>query len=396
MKNRSSARYCKPRQRKAILLPLFPSGNGKALFRDQPGNLPFHTDNIISPGPGNLIIKTILMDNLFLSACCGTRNLFLLHFDSCIAKAMSGLCLLSVLFSFINIMPVKAQEGNFIESDFFKTISTNDKPAILMVSFGTTHDDTRAVTIDAVNALVRKTFPSVDVFQAFTSRIVIRRLKERGIEKLTPKEMLLQLHAKGYTHILVQSTNVIDGVEMESLRDDIETSRSLFKEIRLGTPLLYHPSDFDQCIDALTKHLPKSTDAVIFVGHGTYTPATASYTMIDYMLRAKGLNNYFIGTIEGYPSFDDMLKLLRKSSARSVLLVPFMLVAGEHADNDIAKGWNEKLTTAGYTVKLYGKGMGENPDIQQLFIDHLKYIATHKEVSIMQKKQDYANGKEKE
>lgn len=113
--------------------------------------------------------------------------------------------------------------GNFVASELLASMKPGDKAALLMVHFGTTHDDTRALTIDAINAKVKTVFPELELREASTSRIIIRRLKARGVEKLTPLEALLRLRSEGYTHVIVQSTNIIDGVEMESLRRDVES-----------------------------------------------------------------------------------------------------------------------------------------------------------------------------
>ena len=115
-----------------------------------------------------------------------------------------------------------AHDGeNFEASDMLASMQPGDKAALLMVHFGTTYDNTRALTIDAINQKAKAAFQDMEVREAYTSRIVARRLKARGIEKLNPVEALEKLKADGYTHILVQSTNIIEGVEMESLRKDI-------------------------------------------------------------------------------------------------------------------------------------------------------------------------------
>ena len=113
------------------------------------------------------------------------------------------------------------------------------KSAILMVHFGTTIDETRKVTIDALNEKVKATFPEVTVVEAYTSRIIINRLAKRGIKKNTPKEALLRLAAEGYSTVIVQGTNVIDGIEAEVLRQESDLFSPFFKEIRVGRPLLY-------------------------------------------------------------------------------------------------------------------------------------------------------------
>lgn len=124
-----------------------------------------------------------------------------------------------------------------------------------MVHFGTTHDDTRALTIDAINAKAREAFPDLEMREAFTSRIIIRRLKARGIEKLTPLDAMLRLRSEGFTHVIVQSSNIIDGVEMESLRRDMESVQPFFKEIRIGTPLLYSVEDTEKVVEILNNRL---------------------------------------------------------------------------------------------------------------------------------------------
>ena len=136
--------------------------------------------------------------------------------------------------------------GNYEHSDMLASMKPGDKAVLLMVHFGTTHDDTRALTIDAINAKTQAAFPELKFQEAYTSRIIIRRLKERGITKLTPLDAMLKLRSEGYTHLIVQSTNIIDGVEMESLRRDVENALPFFKEIRVGTPLLYSIEDAEK------------------------------------------------------------------------------------------------------------------------------------------------------
>ncbi|WP_455591099.1 sirohydrochlorin cobaltochelatase [Bacteroides sp.] len=283
--------------------------------------------------------------------------------------------------------------GNFIASDMLASMKPGDKAALLMVHFGTTYDETRALTIDAINRKAKEAFPQFELCEAYTSRIVMRRLKAKGIEKPTPTEALRKLKEDGYTHVIVQSTNIIEGIEMESLRTEVAAATPWFKDIRVGNPLLYAVEDYEAVIAALTNNLPP-TGSVVWVGHGTYTPSTATYAMMDYMLKAKGFKNYHVGTIEGYPSFDDMLAQLRTDGNKQVTLVPFMFVAGDHANNDIAVDWKEALEKAGYKVNVHMEGLGQQPAIQKLFIDHARFMLNHKMVNIMDKKKRYANEKD--
>lgn len=318
--------------------------------------------------------------------------------------------LFSLLVLLTASLCVQAHEGgNFVASELLASMKPGDKAALLMVHFGTTHDDTRALTIDAINAKAQATFPELKLQEAYTSRIIIRRLKARGIEKLTPLEALLRLRSEGYTHVIVQSTNIIDGVEMESLRRDVESVQSFFTEVRTGTPLLYTVEDAEQVVDILGKYLNASPaqngkvsakqlpmQSFVLVGHGTYTPSTAIYSQIDYMLKAHGLTNFHVGTIEGYPTFENMLAQLKAGKTKRVMLAPFMFVAGEHAKNDIAVDWKEALEKEGYTVNVHMEGLGQIPAIQDIFINHIRFMMKHRMVGIMEKKAAYAAGKGEE
>ena len=283
---------------------------------------------------------------------------------------------------------------NYEHSDFFKEMKEGDKAAIVMVHFGTTHDDTREKTIDQLNEKAKEMFPNADVFEAYTSRIIIKRLKDKGINKQNPVELLNDLAEKGYTHILVQSSTIINGVEMESLYKNIDGVNDQFKDIRIGKPLLYTPEDYKTVIDILTTNENKDT-AYVWVGHGTYDSTTAQYAMLDYMLKAEGHDNYFVGTIEGYPSYEDMLAQIKKSKLKKVTLVPLMFVAGEHAKNDIAGEWKEELEKEGFLVTVDTTGLGENTKIQDAYLSHLNFVSKHKEIGILKKKSIYEKTGEK-
>lgn len=294
------------------------------------------------------------------------------------------------VFAALNIASAH-EEGNFVHSKFASDRNESDKVAILMVHFGTTHDDTRALTIEAINNKVKETFNEWDFFEAYTSRIVIKRLAERGIYKKTPAQMLDVLKEEGYKYVMIQPTNIIDGVEMEALQKEIDSVKKDFSDIRLGNPLLYTPEDYEMVILALKFYLPES-ESVVLVGHGTYTPVTASYAMLDYMLKSKGLDSFHVGTIEGYPSLDNVISMLKKQNTKKVLLVPFMFVAGDHAKNDISVDWKEKLNEEGFDVSYFSEGLGQNPGIIELFVEHIRFAANHRMVDILDKKAKYAKG----
>ena len=226
-----------------------------------------------------------------------------------------------------------AHSDNFIESDLFGNLGERDKAAILVVHFGTTHDDTRALTIDVINAKMKEAFPGIEVREAWTSRIILRTLKERGVGRQNPTQALIQLHEQGYTHILIQSTNIIEGTEMKELRREVEGLSLNFKDIRVGNPLLYAPEDYEVVVKAVTEAMNQANKGgqKLLVGHGTPDPATASYAMFDYMLKAEGHPEYHVGTVEGYPEYEDALRLLKNGKSKTLTLAPLMFVVGDHA-----------------------------------------------------------------
>lgn len=291
------------------------------------------------------------------------------------------------------------EEGDHVGSDLIASMKPGDKAALLMVHFGTTYDETREKTIEAINAKARTAFPELTLRDAYTSRIVIRRLKERGIEKQTPLEAMLRLRADGFTHVIVQSTTLLDGAEMESLRRDVAAMEGFFKEIRVGSPLLYNVEDCEKVVGIMAARHADAADArqkahVVLVGHGTYTPATATYSQIDYMFSAKGNPLFHVATIEGYPTFGTMCERLKMAKAKKVTLVPLLFVAGDHASNDIAVDWKEALESEGFQVDCRLEGMGEIPEIQDIYIEHIRFSLHHAPVDIMKKKEAYAAGKD--
>jgi len=247
--------------------------------------------------------------------------------------------------------------------------------ALLMVHFGTTYDDTRQKTIDAINLKAREAYPKMAVREAYTSRIVMKRLAQRGLRKDTPVEALLRLRGEGYKRLVVQPSFVIDGKEMDLLRRDVNQLRPFFDTISVGTPLLYSVDDCQRVCDVLVNRHPasmKQREHVIFVGHGTVGPATALYSQLDYMLRAGGRHNYHVATLEGYPTQATLIQALKAQRARRVVLVPLLFVAGDHASNDINVEWKEALQQQGFSVSVVLEGLGEVPQIQELYLNKVK------------------------
>lgn len=287
------------------------------------------------------------------------------------------------------------EEGGFVKSDFYKTMEKNDKASVLMVHFGTTFDDTRKNTIDAVNDEAKKEFPDMEIREAYTSRIIMRRLKERGIVKDNPAEALDKLAKEGYTHIIVQPTNVINGVESKTLEQQLEMYKDKFKEIRTGSALLSTPEDYKAVAEIIDKEVGELADneAVVLVGHGTHDNGNAAYPAMDYTAKSMGYK-FYVGTIEGFPEFDDVVRGLKKDNIKKVILMPFMFVAGDHANNDIAVDWKEALEKEGFIVEVKLTSLGMMEDIRKMFIDHAKFMLENKKEDMISKKLFYSTQKD--
>lgn len=248
------------------------------------------------------------------------------------------------------------------------------KKAILVVSFGTTYVQARQRAIAATEKAVQDAFPKYDVFRAFTSKIVRQRIKEHeDIAIDDPATALKKLAERGYQEVAVLSLHFIPGIEYDLLQGIVEQSRGLFKSIRLTKPLLDCMADFQRMVDFLRKqsdYLP-ADKAVLWMGHGTAASAFTTYACLDHMLRGS---KSFVGAVESYPDVEAEIPRLQAAKISKAFIQPLMLVAGNHAHNDMARTWKGDLQESGITARPILKGLGEYPEIQQMFIDKLKSI----------------------
>lgn len=295
------------------------------------------------------------------------------------------------------MMPVHGMAGEkvFEASPLFRSLSEGERGAILMVHFGTTHDDTRARTLDALNHAMEEAFPSIEVREAYTSCIIQKRLRERGIVKQSPREAMETLRAEGVTHLLVVPSQVVYGLEMKSLAEEVEEMSSSFGEIRVVTPLLFYYDDYRRLVDeVLARDLAPET-SYLYVGHGTYDSSTAQYAMLDHYLMDRGYPQVIVGCIEGYPFYEQALRRLRAMGLKQVVVRPLMMVAGEHAKNDILKEWGPMLEEEGFEVTVEIRGLGELPAVQRLMVEKAQFFSDNRRILIGEKKKIYVRTGEK-
>ncbi len=257
-----------------------------------------------------------------------------------------------------------------------------DKDAILVMTFGTTYTETRNKTIDAVEKAIQSAHPDIPVFEAYTSHIIIKRVKAKeGITKLTPEEAFEKLKKEGYTRIAVVSLNIIPGMEFDYNSIASRMQKDNFKKITIATPLMYYQGtegEPDQVMDflkALSTQLPKmgKEDATLLMAHGTPHPANAYYSVIQDRLHQLDMNNVFVYSVEGRPNLEDVIPKLQAGGYTHVILMPVMMVAGDHATNDMAgsdpDSHKSQLEAAGFKVDAYLHGLGENENIRSIYVN---------------------------
>lgn len=253
------------------------------------------------------------------------------------------------------------------------------KPAILVVSFGTSFNDSRHITIGAIESAIREKFPDYDVRRAFTSQIIIDKLKERdGVVIDNVEEALDRLVADKVQEIVVQPTHLMNGYEYDDLAKALESYKDKFKKVALGEPLLSSDDDYYKVIAALASVSERYDDgktALVFMGHGTEAESNKVYSTLQDKLTAEGKKNYFIGTVEATPTIEDVLKGVKAAGLKKAVLRPLMVVAGDHANNDMAdledpESWASQLTAAGIEVECVLEGLGQIVEIDDLYAAH--------------------------
>ena len=253
------------------------------------------------------------------------------------------------------------------------------KPVILVVSFGTSYNDSRDKTIGAIETAIADANPDYEVRRAFTSQIIIDKLKDRdGLEIDNVEEAFDRLISDGVKELVVQPTHVMSGYEYDDLAAALEEYRDKFDSVAMGAPLLTSDEDYQRVTAALmtaTEEYSPDDTAVVFMGHGTEHESNAVYTKLQQTFSEAGGINYFVGTVEATPDLEDVLSNVKFGNYPKVVLEPLMVVAGDHANNDMAgddeTSWKSVMENAGLEVECLLRGMGEIPDIRQIYVDHV-------------------------
>ena len=239
---------------------------------------------------------------------------------------------------------------------------------LLVVSFGTSFNDSRRMTIGGIERALQKAFPDWSVRRAFTSQIIIDHVKNRDGEVIdNVAEALDRALENGVKTLVVQPTHLMHGYEYTDLVEELAEYADAFESITVGEPLAAVLAD-------VTAGYDDGKTAIVYMGHGTEAESNEIYAKMQQIMTAAGYENYFIGTVEAEPSVDDVLALVQAGSYERVVLRPMMIVAGDHANNDMAgdeeDSWKSVFEAAGYDVECVLQGLGQSRVIQQMFVQH--------------------------
>ena len=271
---------------------------------------------------------------------------------------------------------------------------------ILAVSFGTSFNDSRVADIKGIEDALQEANPDWSVRRAFTAQIIINHVQARDGEKIDNVDQALERAIdNGVKNLVVQPTHLMHGAEYDELVEAVENYKDKFETVKIAEPLLGEVgadadavnSDKEAVAKALTAEAVKdagydSLDAAkedgtafVFMGHGTSHTAKVSYSQMQTQMKELGYDNVFIGTVEGEPeetSCESVIDAVEKAGYKKVVLRPLMVVAGDHANNDMAgdddDSWLSMFKASGKfdSVDTQITGLGEIKDIQQIYVDH--------------------------
>ena len=273
---------------------------------------------------------------------------------------------------------------------------------LLVVSFGTSFNDSRAADIKGIEDALQEAYPDWSVRRAFTAQIIINHVQARDGEKIDNMQQAMdRAVANGVKNLIVQPTHLMHGAEYDEMMEMVDSYRDKFESVAVAEPLLGEVgadaaainSDKEAVAKAITAAAVKDAGyaslddaaadktAFVFMGHGTSHTAKVRYSQMQTVMQTLGYDNVFIGTVEGEPeetACENVIEAVKAAGYTKVVLRPLMVVAGDHANNDMAgedeDSWLSQFKASGAfaSVDCQIAGLGEIKDIQQLYIDHTK------------------------
>ena len=271
---------------------------------------------------------------------------------------------------------------------------------LLVVSFGTSFNDSRVADIKGIEDALQAAYPDWSVRRAFTAQIIINHIQARDGEKIDNMTQALdRAVANGVKNLVVQPTHLMHGAEYDEMCEAIEAYKDQFESVSIAEPMLGEVGSDATVINADKEAVAKAITtaavseagfesleaakdagtAFVFMGHGTAHVAKVTYSQMQAQMQNLGYENVFIGTVEGEPeetSAEAVIEAVKAAGYTNVVLRPLMVVAGDHANNDMAgsddDSWKTVFEAAGFTVDCQIHGLGEIADVQALYVAHTK------------------------
>ena len=271
---------------------------------------------------------------------------------------------------------------------------------LLVVSFGTSFNDSRVADIKGIEDALQAAYPDWSVRRAFTAQIIINHIQARDGEKIDNMTQALERAvANGVKNLVVQPTHLMHGAEYDEMMEMVDSYRDKFESVAIAEPLLGEVGSDATVINADKEAVAKAITAAavseagfesleaakdagtafVFMGHGTAHVAKVTYSQMQTQMQNLGYENVFIGTVEGEPeetSAEAVIEAVKAAGYTNVVLRPLMVVAGDHANNDMAgsddDSWKTVFEAAGFTVDCQIHGLGEIADVQALYVAHTK------------------------
>lgn len=251
------------------------------------------------------------------------------------------------------------------------------KKAILAVSFGTSYHETMEKTIGFIEKKISEKYREYDIFRAFTSSIIVKKLKGEGFDINGVKDELNRILNLGYEECYIQPTHMIAGIEYEKLLREAEEFKDKFKVLKIGKPLFQTTNDLKKLVKILGENVEfNDGEAVVLMGHGSEHCVNTVYAALDYMFKDFGYENFFVGTVEAYPDLETVLKFVKAKKYKKAVLMPLLMVAGDHALNDMAgdedDSWVNIFNSNGVEARAVVKGIGEYAQVAEMYIEHIQ------------------------
>ena len=271
---------------------------------------------------------------------------------------------------------------------------------LLVVSFGTSFNDSRVADIKGIEDALQAAYPDWSVRRAFTAQIIINHIQARDGEKIDNMTQALdRAVANGVKNLVVQPTHLMHGAEYDEMCEAIEAYKDQFESVSIAEPMLGEVGSDATVINADKEAVAKAITAAavseagfesleaakdagtafVFMGHGTAHVAKVTYSQMQTQMQNLGYDNVFIGTVEGEPeetACENVIEAVKAAGYTKVVLRPLMVVAGDHANNDMAgsddDSWKTVFEAAGFTVDCQIHGLGEIADVQALYVAHTK------------------------